>query len=396
VLCKLFGAGHIDAAEDIVSETFAQALETWPYKGAPDNPTGWLYTVAKNKAKNYIARQHNFTSKISGAIRNITQQSEEIEIDLSEQNITDSRLQMLFAICHPSIPVEAQIGLALRILCGFGIDEIASAFLSNRETIAKRLMRAKEKLRTEKIEIAMPTPAEVGQRLDTVLRTLYLLFNEGYYSETEDSVLREDFCLEAMRLTYMLTQNTSTNSPEANALMALMCFHASRFAARRNGDGEIILYRDQDESLWSPELITRGMVHLKASSTGNKLSKYHLEANIASWHTVKNDSKEKWESILMLFNHLLTIEYSPIAALNRTYALSKVYGKEEAIKEAEKLGLRNRFYFMLMGELYKEIDPQKSNDSFKRAYELAKTDSEKKLIRQSLQSVAGSPPASDE
>src|ERR1044071_3170997 len=175
VLCKFFGAGHIDAAEDIVSDTFVQALETWPYKGVPDNPAGWLYTVAKNKAKNHIARQHNFSSKISGEIKTNAQRSEEIEIDLSEQNITDSRLQMLFAVCHPCIPVEAQIGLALRILCGFGIDEIASAFLSNRETITKRLMRAKDKLRTEKVEIAMPAGAEVNQRLNTVLRTLYLL-----------------------------------------------------------------------------------------------------------------------------------------------------------------------------------------------------------------------------
>jgi RNA polymerase sigma factor (sigma-70 family) len=397
VLCKLFGAGHIDVAEDIVSDTFAQALETWPYKGVPGNPAGWLYTVAKNKAKNYIAREHNFSSKISGEIKTAMQRSEEIEIDLSEQNISDSRLQMLFAICHPSIPVEAQIGLALRILCGFGIDEIANAFLSNRETITKRLMRAREKLRMEKVEIAMPAAAEVNERLDTVLRTLYLLFNEGYYSETEDSVLREDLCIEAMRLTYMLIENPATDRPDVNALMALMCFHSSRFAARHNGKGEIILYEDQDESLWSQELITKGMTHLQASSTGNQLSKYHLEANIASWHTLKNDSREKWESILMLFNHLLAIEYSPVAALNRTYALSKVHGKEEAIKQAEKLGLENnRYYFMLLGELYKDIDRTKSGECFLKAYNMAKTAAEKNIIQQALRSTAGSLPATGE
>ena len=301
---------------------------------------------------------------------------------------------MLFVICHPSIPIEAQIGLALRILCGFGIDEIASAFLSNRETITKRLMRAKEKLRSEKIEIAMPVAVE---RLDAVLRTLYLLFNEGYYSETEDSVLREDLCVEAMRLTYMLIENSTTNSPDANALMALMCFHSSRFAARRNGNGEIILYEDQDEALWSQELITKGMTHLKASSTGNKFSKYHLEANIASWHTVKTDSKEKWENILTLFNHLLALEYSPIAALNRTYALSKVHGKEEAIRQAEKLKLENNhFYFTLLGNLYEGIDQKKSFENYQRAYDLAKTPSQKHLIQQFLQSKAGSPPATGE
>ena len=397
MLCKLFGAGQIDAAEDIVSDTFVQALETWPYKGVPDNPTAWLYTVAKNKAKNKLHRDHIFSQKVASTITEDHPRSEEPDVDLSEKNITDSRLQMLFAVCHPVIPVEAQIGLALRILCGFGIDEIANAFLSNRETVTKRLMRAKEKLRAEKVEIAMPIGAEINQRLDAVLTTLYLLFNEGYYSETEDSVLREDLCIEAMRLTYMLVENPTTNRPDVNALMALMCFHSSRFAARRSGKGEIILYQDQDESLWSQELITKGMTHLKASSTGNKLSKYHLEANIASWHTVKTDSKEKWESILHLFNHLLALEYSPIAALNRTYALSKVHGKKEAIQQAEKLKLENNhFYFALLGNLYDGIDQKKSIENYQKAYNLAKTTSQKTLIQQALQSKAGSRPATGE
>ncbi|HZY78262.1 MAG TPA: sigma-70 family RNA polymerase sigma factor [Cyclobacteriaceae bacterium] len=385
VLCKLFGTAHIETAEDIVSETFMQALETWPYKGVPENPAAWLYSVAKNKARNYIVRQHIFSDKVANEVKINSSPVHEMDIDLSEKNITDSRLQMLFAICYPSIPEEAQIGLALRILCGFGIDEIANAFLSNRETITKRLMRAREKLRTEKVEIAFPGNAEINQRLDTVLRTLYLLFNEGYYSETEDSVLREDLCLEAMRLTYMLIENEKTNRPDVNALLALMCFHASRFAARKNGSGEIILYDDQDESLWSQELIAKGVFHLNAASTGSKLSKYHLEANIAYWHTVKTDSKEKWENILMFFNLLLQIEYSPIAALNRTYALSKVHGKEEAIKQAEKLKLtNNHYYFMLLGHLYTGIDRQKAISNFQKALDLATTSSDKATISKNL------------
>jgi RNA polymerase sigma-70 factor (ECF subfamily) len=381
VLCRWFGAAHIETAEDIVSETFMQALETWPYKGVPENPAAWLYSVAKNKARNHITRQHIFTSKVASEVRMNSGTTEEMDIDLSEKNITDSRLQMLFAICHPSIPVEAQIGLALRILCGFGIDEIANAFLSNRETITKRLMRAREKLRSEKIEIVFPGESEIGQRLDAVLRTLYLLFNEGYYSETQNPVLREDLCLEAMRLTYMLIENEKTNRPDVNALLALMCFHSSRFAARRNGQGEIILYDDQDESLWSQELISKGVFHLNAASTGTKLSKYHLEANIAYWHTVKTGSKEKWENILMFFNLLLQIEYSPVAALNRTYALSKVHGKEEAIKQAGKLKLENNhYYFMLLGELYTGIDTRKALANFTRARDLAKTAADKETI----------------
>ena len=153
VLCKLFGIENMEIAEDIASETFLSALENWTYKGIPENPIAWLYTVAKNKAKNHLQRNQIFTEKIAKQIKYSSSQNEEIEIDLSEKNITDSQLQMLFAICHPSIPTEAQIGLSLRILCGFGIEEIANAFLTNKETINKRLFRAKEKLRIEKVKI---------------------------------------------------------------------------------------------------------------------------------------------------------------------------------------------------------------------------------------------------
>ena len=150
VLCKHFGIEHIEVAEDIASETLLSALEIWSYKGIPENPVAWLYSVAKNKANNYFSRNNIFNKKIAPQVKYSSSTVEEFEIDLSEKNINDSQLQMLFAICHPSISAEAQIGLALRILCGFGIDEIANAFLTNKETISKRLFRAKEKLRTEK------------------------------------------------------------------------------------------------------------------------------------------------------------------------------------------------------------------------------------------------------
>ncbi|HYJ38579.1 MAG TPA: sigma-70 family RNA polymerase sigma factor, partial [Chitinophagaceae bacterium] len=238
VLCRSLGIEHMEVAEDIASETFLSALEVWTYKGIPENPTAWLYTVAKNKARNHMIRKQLFESKISRELKHSSAESQEIEIDLSDQNITDSQLRMLFAICHPSISAEAQIGLALRILCGFGIDEIATAFLSNKETINKRLFRAREKLRMEKVPIEFPVEAEINDRLETVLRTLYLLFSEGYYSESQDQVLREDLCLEAMRLTNLLIENEQTNQPKVNALLSLMCFHSSRFDARRNANGE--------------------------------------------------------------------------------------------------------------------------------------------------------------
>ncbi|HEY5465190.1 MAG TPA: DUF6596 domain-containing protein [Hanamia sp.] len=388
VLCKYFGIEHIGIAEDIASETFLSALETWTYKGIPENPVAWLYTVAKNKTKNQISRKHLFTEKIIPKIKYESSDIDRTEIDLSEKNITDSQLQMLFALCHPSISAEAQIGLSLRILCGFGIDEIANAFLSNKETINKRLFRAKETLRLNKVQIEFPSQTEINKRLETVLTTLYLLFNEGYYSESRTTILREDLCLEAMRLTYLLIDNESTNQPNVNALLALMCFHSSRFATRKNENGEIILYNDQDETLWDKELISKGIYFLKQSSQGNTISKYHLEASIAYWHTIKNDTKEKWENILQLYNHLLQIQYSPIAALNRTFAISKTYGKHEAILEAEKLQLtNNQYYFSLLGELYKDIDDKKAITNFEKAYLLAITQSEKQIIKKKIENL---------
>lgn len=389
VLCKHFGIGHIEIAEDIASDTFLSAVETWPYKGLPANPTAWLYTVAKNKAKNYFQRSNIFSEMIAGELKETSPQSEESEINLSDENITDCQLQMLFAICHPSIPTEAQIGLALRILCGFGINEIANAFLANKETINKRLFRAKEKMRAEKVKIELPGKAEINSRLETVLTTLYLLFSEGYYSESDDKVLREDLCDEAMRLTFMLIANEQTNLPKVNALYSLMCFHSSRFAARKNEKGEMILYDEQDETLWDQELIMKGIYFLRESSKGKEVSKYHIEASIAYWHTIKSDTKEKWENILQLYNKLLQIEYSPIAALNRTYALSKANNKQEAITEAQKLNLAdNHFYFTLLGELYTNVDNKKAKENFQKAFAIAKTQADKQTIQKKLSDIS--------
>lgn len=381
VLCKVFGIAHIEAAEDIVSETFQLALETWPYKGVPENPTAWLYAVAKNKFRNYLHRNQIFKEKVAEAIKPEFGDVCQIELDLTPGNITDSQLQMLFAVCHPAIPAEAQIALALRVLCGFGIDEIATAFLTTKDTINKRIFRAKEKLRTEKVKIEFPAAPEINQRLDTVLSTLYLLYSEGYYSESHECILREDLCAEAMRLTSLLIENEQTNIPRVNALLSLMYFQSSRFAARRKGDG-VVLYEDQDESLWDHQFIAKGALYLKQASQGKRISKYHLEAIIAYWHTVKEDTPEKWESILQLYNLLLQVEYSPIAALNRTFALSKANGVAEAIVEAEKLNLTtNHYYHTLLGELYREVDPSMSLRHLKQALALAKTAKDKQTIQ---------------
>ena len=385
VLCKKFGIDHIEAAEDIASETFMRAYEIWTYQGVPTHPKAWLYAVAKNKAKNYYLRNNLYKNKITSQLKSELVDSLYTEVDLTEKNITDSQLQMLFALCQPSISTEAQIGLALRILCGFGIEEIANAFLSNKESINKRLFRAKERLRQEKVKIEMPTSSQITNRLDTVLTTLYLLYSEGYHSESNNSVLREELCLEAMRLTYLLIENENTNLPKVNALFALMCFHTSRFAARKNANGALILYNEQDDALWNQELITKGAYYLNCAAQGHDLSKYHLEASIAYWHTVKEDTTFKWQQILNLYNQLLMIAYTPIAAMNRTYALSKVKSKQEAIVEATKLNLHNNpYYHALLGELYIGHDDVLSKIHYETAYQLAKNPADKATLRRKL------------
>lgn len=375
----------MEVAEDIASETFLVAMQAWGLEGLPPNPAGWLYNTAKNKAKNYLHRESVFRDKVSAEIQNKAQQVRADEVDLSLENINDSQLQMMFAVCHPSISREAQIGLSLRILCGFGIEEIASAFMTNKEVINKRLFRAKEKLRAERVRIELPPLSEIDARLEQVMTTIYLLFNEGYYSVSQSSTLRKELCLEAMRLCTMLVENPVTDKPQVNALLALMCFHASRFDARTSANGAIILYDEQDSSRWDSDLISKGGYFLNMAAQGNKLSKYHLEAGIAAWHTQQADSPEKWEGILHLYNQLLQREYSAIAALNRTYAVAKVKGKEAAIMDAEKLDLSdNHFYYALLGELYDGLNDEKAKMHWLTALSLAKTDADKDAIRRKL------------
>ena len=391
VLCKRMGFDQLETAEDLASDTFLIASQTWGLKGIPKNPVAWLYDVAKNKAASHLRRDHLFEKKIAPELRNQGEGNAESpsgeisDIDLSPQNINDSQLQMMFAICHPSISQEAQIGLSLRILCGFGIEEIANAFLISKDTVNKRLFRAKERLREEKIKIELPALPEIDNRLAPVLTTIYLLFNEGYYSVSQNKTLRKDLCLEAMRLCTMLIENKSTSKPSVNALLSLMCFHASRFEARLDKNGELILYEEQDTNLWNSDLISKGAYFLRNASTGDTLSKYHLEAGIAYWNTQKDDTKEKWENILQLYNQLLQIEYSPIAALNRTYALSRADGKRVAITEAGKLNLSdNHFYFALLGELYTDIDNKKAKQHLETALLLAKTQTDQQAIQKKI------------
>ncbi|MGE8723033.1 RNA polymerase sigma factor [Leptospira terpstrae] len=387
VLCKQYGFFQLEIAEDIASETFLTASQTWGLKGIPENPVGWLYAVAKNKAKNFIHRESILYNKVLPVYqreKNIT----EIELDLSDENILDSQLRMIFAIAHPSIPLESQIGLSLRILCGFGIEEIARAFLSNKETINKRLLRAKNKLRENNISLEFPKPCELDERLSSVLRTIYLLFNEGYLSKVQDRILRKDLCLEAIRLCSILLENNETNTSEVNALLSLLCFHISRFEARLDGEGEIILYGDQNRELWNKEFIKKGEYFFFQSSKEPKFSKYHLEAAIAYWHTRPEDTGKKWESIYELYTHLLKLEYSPLLLLNRAFVLFKVKGREAALEELNGVELKtNPYYYSLLGELYSELEPEKAKIYYRKALNLVTNNKEKSSLLKRLAQI---------
>ena len=384
VLCKTYGLSSIELAEDFVSDSFLKAAETWKLKGVPDQPVSWLYSVSKNNARDFFKRSVNYAQKVAPVLSKEGFTDAEFEIDMSEDNIKDSQLQMLFAVCDPVNPPEAQIALALKILCGFGVEEIANAFLSNKQTINKRLYRAKENLRKHEVKLVMPGPETRSERLQSVLSTLYLLFNEGYYSQTNQNTIRKDFCFEAMRLLHILTENAGTEGPEVNALMALFCFQSSRFKARSGGEGEQILYDEQNIEDWDFELIEQGEYYLNCSATGTSVTKYHLEAMIAYWHARSGiEAENKWEAILQIYNRLLQIDYSPMAALNRTYALAKVKGNNVALKEALKINLdTSQLYHALLAELYESKSLKKKH--LQKALELSSSKAEQRILSQRL------------
>lgn len=375
VLCRHFGLKHIEIAEDIVSETFLKASETWPLQGVPDNPTAWLYTVAKNKTKDYLKHTRIFETQVSPALLRGTGESEPA-FDFTAETIADSQLAMIFAVCNPANSPESQISLALQILCGFSISEIADAFLSKPEAIKKRLLRARANLRNDQFRIGPLLPADVQARIDAVLRTLYLLFNEGYFSKSGNILIRRDLCAEAMRLAHMLTENQLTNSRQVEALLALMCYQSSRFEARLNDSGHTVLFEAQDQRMWDRELIDRGHYYLVNACSGNAVSKYHIEAGIAYWHTTPPGTP-KWEHILHLYNQLIIIEYSASTALNRTFAFAKVHGHEAGLVEAQKLGLANNtYYHSLLGYLYAPISAKQAAEHYRRAIDLSKSPAE--------------------
>ncbi|HTS44306.1 MAG TPA: sigma-70 family RNA polymerase sigma factor [Puia sp.] len=391
VLTRLFGFPNIEQAEDIVQDTILTALESWKFGKIPPNPQAWLYLTAKNKVIDIIRRRqikHKIDNDLSFLLKSEYTLTPAIQEMFTEHEIRDSQLRMMFACCHPSFSQEAQITLMLNTLCGLSVREIADAFLSNDETIQKRLYRTKEKLRNEKISLDYPGADAMQERTDAVLRALYLLFNEGYNSSHPKKLIREDLCEEAMRLTILLTENAKTNLPHTNALLALMCYHVSRFPARMDDKGFIILLKDQDRSRWNHFLIKAGNEYLSRSASGGNLHEYHIEAAIASLHAnAKAYENTDWERILNLYTLLLRMNDNPVVALNRCLVIGETKGCEAAIIELEKMKSlqENCYYQTSLGEMYlKNGNKMEANKHFIHALSLTSSLVEKNLIRSKI------------
>ncbi len=393
VLTRLLGFQNIELAEDIVQDALLKALNIWKYQGIPDNPSAWLYRTAKNRAIDLLRRQH-LHKKIEGNLaRELKSEwtlSPTVNNLFLENEIEDSQLRMIFACCHPAIPYESQIALTLKTLCGLSINEIAHGFLTSEETIAKRLYRAKEKIRSEKIELEAPTKELLSQRLDAVLHTLYLLFNEGYNSSHPELLLRQDLCAEAIRLCMLLTQHANTNLPRVKALLALMCFQVSRLDARLADDGSIILLKYQNRERWNKEMISRGQDYLTSAADGEELTEYHLEAAIAACHAFAPSFEQTdWPRILSLYQLLSKIKPGPIVDLNKAIVIGYVESPQRGIEELSKInGLGTHYlYQTALGDFYFQLgDKLRARSCYELAFTLTTSNLEKKLIEQKIAS----------
>lgn len=391
-LTRIFGIENFQLAEDVVQETLARALQTWPFYGVPQNPTAWIMRAARNLALDVVRRQKNFREKEAEIIRIVEDGNSSPEISISDEEIADDRLRMMFVCCHPQIPADAQVALALKTLCGFGIEEIASAFLTTDAAIAKRLTRAKQKIAEARIPFEIPTGSELSQRLDGVLQSLYLLFNEGYKASAGDKLVREDICEEAIRLADLLARHPAGNYPKTHALLALMLLNAARTPARVDDEGNLLRLREQDRAKWNQQMIARGLFHLAQSANGGEISEYHLQAGIAACHCAAKDyASTDWEKIVSLYDRMLAFDDSPVVALNRAVALAEARGPQagiDAVNAIPDLKSLESYYLFhaVMGDFEWQLNRLPiAAAHFQRALQLAEMPPEKKFLEKRLQ-----------
>ena len=393
VLTGIFGIDRLQLAEDVVQEALVRALQTWPYYGIPKNPAAWLTQTAKNLALDLIRREKNFRDKQPEIIASVERAGDSGDTDLPrfDSEMKGNGLRLMFACCHPLIPQEAQTALALKTLCGFSAAEIAKAFLTTEVAVAKRLTRARQRIRELRIPFEVPPGEELSVRLDGVLQTLYLLFNEGYKASSGESLVREELCAEAIRLAASLAEQSVGNQPRTHALVALMFLNAARLPARVDKGGNILRLKEQNRRRWDRAMIGRGMLHLSQSAAGEDLSEYHLQAGIAACHCAAKDYKSTdWPRILALYDQWMLINSSPVVALNRAVAVANVHGPQaglDAVAAIRNRGQLGSYYLLYatVGEFEARLHNfQAAAGHFRKALELAELKSEKAFLSKRL------------
>lgn len=377
-LTRIFGVRNLALVEDVVQEALVRALELWPFEGVPENPRAWLIQVAKNRALDRLRRETSLAEKVGSLKQLATEQA-------PLQPFDDDEVAMLFLCAHPSLAPEARVALTLKLGGGFGVREIARAFLAEESTIAQRLVRAKRQIREQKLNFEMPGDGDLPERLDSVLSVLYLIFNEGY------GALREDLCEEAIRMVRLVSGHFVTSSPAAHAVLALFLLQSSRFAARLDPTGGLLLLGDQDRTRWDRRRIDEGLIWLDRSATGPVVTPYHLEACIAAAHAVAPDaSSTDWVHVIDLYNHLYELKPSPVVALNRAVAVARVDGPRAGIEEIERIANQpslQRYYLThaALGALWRELgDEDKARNHFRQALECSCSEVERQFLEQRL------------
>jgi RNA polymerase sigma-70 factor (ECF subfamily) len=333
VLARRLGADRLDLAEEVVQEALMQALTTWPYRGVPDNPGGWLFQVAHHRALDRLRRDGVLRAKLESLGAGWSAPA-----DPATPSV-DDELAMILMCCHPALPRPARVALTLKTVGGFSVEEIAAAFLSRPATIAQRLVRAKRQIRADGLGLEMPADDALPARLDSVLDVLYLLFNEGYAAHGGDNLVRTELCGEAIRLARLVLAHPSTERPPVHALLSLMLLQSSRLPARADEAGDLLLLGEQDRSRWDLALIAEGLTHLERAAAGDTITVFHVEAAIAACHAAAPDeASTDWPYVLQLYDDLLALKPSPVVALNRAIALAMVEGTAAGIRALEALG----------------------------------------------------------
>lgn len=394
VLTKLFGPQNLQLAEDVVQDTLLKAFNNWKINGLPQNPSAWLFTVARNKAID-VLRQQKRQNEVSKNLTPLLQSEYSLVPTVQElvntNTIDDDQLRMMFVCCHPALSTEAQVSLILKTLCGFSVTEIAKAFVTGYDTIEKRLTRARQSFRDNNVQFELPPAAELENRLDNVLLAIYLLFNEGYNSTQHEDLIRKDLMHEAMQLCELICRSRAVDHFKAHALMALICFTASRNEARQDAAGNILLLKEQDRKRWNKALIEKGIFHLEASSEAEQVNKYQLEAGIAYEHArAASYASTNWRNILKCYDLMCQFYPSPIIELNRAIVISEINGPAEGIKAIEaitNLSALKKYYLLpaTLGELNWQLQNNKlANQYFAQAMELTKSAAERKLLQQKM------------